>query len=159
MKVIFCDFDGVLNSRRYMRGFNDPATGYLQEPHPNERFDEECVARLNKIVEATGAYVVVTSTARVHKRRVQLQEMLVKKGFKGVVYDKTPDNPPRRGEIVEWIVDYRRYERLGTLDAYVILDDERVGGHDAHEVNTNPEVGLSDADVERAIAILNGGSK
>lgn len=161
MKVAFTDFDGVLNSSKYLREFRDPVTGYLVEVPPDERLDVVNVARLNRLVEATKAYVVVTSTWRHGKSRTALQEALMKKGFKGRVLGKTEDHPPRCFEISNWILDYRNHdERLGTLDAWVILDDERVGGgHEAFTVYTSPEDGLSDADVDRAIAILNGDSK
>jgi hypothetical protein len=49
-------------------------------------------------------------------------------------------------------------EKHGLIAApYVIIDDwlEAGWGHSNHFVNTNPDVGLTDADVKQAIKVLN----
>lgn len=50
MKVIFLDFDGVLNSTRFM--MENPQRGLCG-------LDKVAVARLNRLCAETGAYVVV----------------------------------------------------------------------------------------------------
>src|SRR5690242_6033276 len=79
MKVVFLDFDGVLNSFQYIDATR------MREP-----LDPAAVARLNAILARSGAKVVVSSTWRVRRSVEELQRVLVKVGFEGEVIDKTP---------------------------------------------------------------------
>ena len=65
----------------------------------------------------------------------------------------------RRGEEIENWLDKNEC-RFGGMDNinYVILDDlpwSEFHGHDEHFVQTDEYVGITDEDVEKAIAILN----
>jgi hypothetical protein len=157
-KVIFLDFDGVLNQGRpfiqggprgVLKTYVDPAT----------------VERVNRIVEETGAYVVVSSTWRIGKTRAEMQEQLAGVGFKGTVIGRTDDVVPctlhfgktcaeahRGTEIGMWLHDHR------SCTGFVIIDDESdMGVLAPWLVQTDDKVGITDDDVEAAIKLLKEG--
>ena len=82
VKLLFLDFDGVLNSERFFR-----AQGNRYLP---EQLDEGAVARLNAILARTGAKVIVSSTWRLGYSMEQLQVILARHGFSGEVVGVTP---------------------------------------------------------------------
>ena len=151
MKLVFLDFDGVLNSTEYMLS---------DRPTARERggvmgLDPLAVARLNRLIKATSAEVVVTSVVRHRKRRTELCDILNERGFVGTVRGMTPwlNLDHGRGlEIQAWLDESAR--RLGPIE-FVILDDDT----DMHHllprlVKTSFETGLTDADVDQAILML-----
>lgn len=162
MKIIFLDFDGVLNDdieycvKQEWQGIK---WGY-NWIHPH------LVERLNEIIEATGAEVVVSSTWREQWDTHQLQQILLEQGFKGKVIGRTPefDKYPeafykdRSDEILQWMMDFRQTNMTAPPIKYVAIDDRKdlfqnTPGMKA--VFTNEKIGLSAADVEKAISILN----
>jgi len=128
-KIIFLDFDGVLNSQLYfvkrhaekLAGHNLGFAGDL---------DPTAVGFLNELIEKTGAKVVVSSTWRIGMTAEDLQELLEKVGFKGEVIGVTPDLSSgsclRGNEILEWIKDNRAIVGADYSDyrQYVIFDDD-----------------------------------
>jgi hypothetical protein len=158
MKVIFLDFDGVLNHLDHFRATSGKRSSEA------EGLDIECVKRLNRIIEATGAKVCVSSTWRLGKTLCGLRDILNDRGFVGKVVGKTPElrgvspagTPQERGdEIQRWINDWTRPTR--GVDSFVILDDDSDMAHLKHLlVQTSfHDGGLLDCHVERAIRILN----
>ena len=80
MKIIFVDFDGVLNSlESHCAGFRDNRGLATLCP--------EHVARLNTIIDATGAVCVISSTWRRMHTQGQNIRFLVAAGFTGEVID------------------------------------------------------------------------
>jgi histidinol phosphatase-like enzyme len=154
MKVIFLDIDGVLNSGNYVKNpnidFDDPAY----------QIDPEAVVRLNKITDATGAKIVVSSTwrnaFREHPTPVPaLQECLQSYKITGEVIDMTVDKPNairnRRGKEIQVWLDTHYSE----IEKFVIIDDDvDMGRLRSHQVKTLFEDGLQDSHVERIIEIL-----
>ena len=68
-RVIFLDVDGVLNNESSFSRHVDPDQAPAGEGKTNlDIMDEDCLARLARIVEATSAGVVVTSTWRLQPR-------------------------------------------------------------------------------------------
>lgn len=155
MKVIFLDIDGVLNSRIYDRKRNR-----------NEQtdIDETRLPLLKKIVEETGAKIVLSSTWRTHWSKdaalcdgdgVYINEIFAKYGL--VIYDKTPDpgrDSDRPDEINLWLETTRE-----TIESFVIIDDYRYDWGKLSErfVKTNPNfgLGLEEEHAETAIELLN----
>lgn len=147
--IVFLDIDGVLNSQAWLDGLNRrvECVGVWDEEWADQ-LDPACVARLGRIVAATGAAVVVSSSWREVMPISQVAAHLRARGFAGDVIDRTPTTGYRGEEIRAWL------DRHAMVDRYVILDDDpRAGGPDRH-VKTAWAVGLTDADVERAVAIL-----
>jgi hypothetical protein len=122
--------------------------------------DEELVARLSRLVGSTGAKVVVSSSWRQRRTLDELRQIFAERGYVGELLDVTPrharpldgdERPVRRAEIAEWL------ERHPEVGSYVILDDNHdFGALARRHVATDSKVGLTDDDVRRARAILEG---
>jgi hypothetical protein len=164
ISVLFLDFDGVLNSHRFMLASGRPvAPVEIVEDEGVLGLDAEAVARLNRIVERTGAEVVVTSTWRKSRSVPDLQRVLDAEGFQGKVRGKTPDcvlvglAVPKHGvrgdEIQSWLSDAPRYGI--EVGSFVILDDDADMSHLAHRlVKTTMARGLLDEHVDRVVEMF-----
>lgn len=152
MKVIFLDVDGVLNNE----------TTKAVAPSGYMGVMDSKVKLLKKIVDATGAKVVLSSDWRICDRNhdKDFKYLLNKLKYKGniAIYDFTPDLSvfDRGHEIRDWI------KRNQTTKEYVVLDDIEFpdfydGDFFNHVIITDYEIGLSQDDVDQAINILNGG--
>ena len=64
MKVIFLDFDGVLNSDKIPQTPHNPLIRFGSPEWLATQFDTKLVARLNFIIEKTGACVVLSTSWR-----------------------------------------------------------------------------------------------
>lgn len=144
MKIIFLDIDGVLNSGEYVRKNN------IRGLMGTEGIDPEAVTRLNQIVEATGAVVVVSSSWRFGTPLPTLDHYLTKRGFLGYIIGATPVLPSERGdEIGLWL------RAVPVVDKFVIIDDDAdMGNLMDHLIKTSWETGLQDEHVDMAIKIL-----
>lgn len=160
MKFLFLDIDGVLNSRAFLIAA-DKATSPDAASHitPTQRdlnmIDREAVKRVNRIVDATGAFIVISSTWRQIRTLVSLRKLLVRKGLRNwAVYSETPVLQKERGhEIQSWL---NRRKKNVPIDSFVILDDDDDMVHlSSRLVRTDNETGLQDEHVEMAIKMLN----
>lgn len=163
MKIIFLDIDGVLNSNEvyedwHLRTGKNGWGGFFPEDEKatddNVKWGRPLVENLKKIVEATEAKIVICSTWRKHFTVEKFKEMFLVYGWDAPVVDKTPTAGYRiRGmEVKKWIDSFPT-----KLFSYVILDDynDFMVDQQPYYVETNPEVGLSDSDADKAISILN----
>jgi hypothetical protein len=150
MRVVFLDFDGVLNARTTEA---DDAC----EMWSAAWLDEVMVHRLASLVERTRAEVVVSSSWRQRRSPEELAAILEERGFSGGVFDVTSRLPrPPEGERLVRAAEIRAWlAHHPDVRSFVILDDEADFGElaDRH-VRTDPDVGLSSSDVARASAIL-----
>jgi len=157
-KLVFLDLDGVMNS-----------TASAKRLGTYQRFGEEHVAALNRILSQTGAKVVILSTWRFGKTDLQLWHILKENGVKCEVVGSVSrhgDEEARGLLVKKWLHDYQE----GSIDlndekpyrpphkervSFVILDDDKnlVPFTDRH-VQTDPAVGLTEADANRAILML-----
>jgi hypothetical protein len=167
MKLIFLDIDGVLNSTRFFRARDaldalkdaDALKGALKGTEVIAKWDidEEAVSRLNCLIEATDARIVITSIWR-HMGLDLIRKILQKKGLEAYVWSQTPMLGDSRGhEIQSWL--QRRRDTV-KVESFVILDDDA----DMEQflprlVQTTMAEGLQDEHVERAIELLNGPPK
>lgn len=141
-KIIVLDIDGVLN------GTLLPMTGSnLPDVIP------ELVGRLNQVVEATGARIVMSTSWRTRLTLEEWQNFFDENGIKAIVVGVTPSfrnfRTAREDEIEIYIHQHR-------IKNFVILDDIPMVRLKDHAVETDHNYGLSQADVEKAIKILNG---
>ena len=171
-KYLFLDIDGVLNHDGW---FDSEYYKKHQENWQKSMFDPECVARVNRILEATGARLVVSSSWR---SMTDLKEI-----FEGVGLPTDFDITPHADMIYsreEYAYDspvfWRGNEIKYYLDRhpagnYVILDDDtdmldeqlehfiQTCGDKIHTTNlyiSNEGSGLTDKVMNKAIEILNG---
>lgn len=117
MKVIFLDKDGVLNSDEFFDNIEDA------DPKGREcDVDVKKIKLLREAIDATGAHVVVTASAR-YKRGGKLFMQLLRDHQ--IFADLTPYINNERGlEIKEWLSNHPE-----TQD-FVILDDEIFDSYD-----------------------------
>lgn len=144
------DFDGVLNTEQYQallavdRKPNKDAWGSL--------FDPRAVENLGKIIESTGAEIVISSSWRYIHRLGSLRMMWEVRELPGEIIDILPCGAAyiSRGEDIDcWLNQHGRPNYVIIVD----LDDFYPTQHDRY-IETNPIIGISAADVERAIKIL-----
>lgn len=167
-KIIFLDFDGVLNTERYQNMLI--CRGKAWKDKFGAFFDPEAVAELKGIVEETGAGIVIESSWKYLGLEAMLQ-MWRDRNMPGRVIDVTSSSISdnwllnanldemnfahthwKGVEIALWIADHLHEEFR-----YVIIDDEYVIGdtQQPHFIQTNSYDGITPKLANRAIKILN----
>ena len=148
--VIFLDFDGVLNTEQYQAQL-----AVERKPTKNTwgpLFDPQSVENLQRIIDATDAAIVVSSSWRYAHSLASLRMMWKVRALPGEILDTLACGATyiSRGEEIEcWL---ERNERPD----YVIIDDldDFSPAQRDYYVETNPIVGLTEADVQKAIEIF-----
>lgn len=148
MKPLFLDFDGVLNSSRFLYGSGRP------KPRRDEdMFDPACVARLARVLDQTGAQIVVSSSWRHSRTPKDLERLLwsVDLPRRHRVVGRTGNGGTRGDEIQAWLCAYP-----GRVERFAIVDDMSTMGRVLARcfVQTNPTVGLDDVGAERLVRLL-----
>ena len=170
MKIIFLDIDGVLNTsqsiglRERKVTMDDLTVGF-------NRLDRRAVDNLNKVIDATGAKIVISSSWRIGCVKPEMFAILCKhlreEGVKGQVIGRTPTDmeysprtpegytlfiaKPRGDEIQMWL------DAHPIVDSFTIVDDCSDMEHLTHRlVQTEFEVGITEHDADRMINMLNG---
>ncbi len=158
-KIIFLDFDGVLNSQLW----------YVSTKGNRERddLDKEAIGFLNNLIKKTGAKVVVSSTWRLGRSIQELQDILNRNGFEGEVIDKTKDLrygdggawSVRGNEIHCWLDENATKFGFSQFDFkhYVIFDDDSdmLYCQRNNFIQTDGYVGLTPTNTYKAEKILN----
>lgn len=145
MKLLFLDFDGVLNTR----------CSFAREDYFDSPLESEFVKRLNRIVASSKADVVISSSWRIFDKH---KPILYKAGFEGRVIGSTPSisdslypDKMRAGEILSYI----EMNSLNPSNIVAIDDDMDVSSLGKYFVRTNLDVGMTECDADMAIKILN----
>ena len=146
-KYILLDFDGVVTSKTYtMKCYREHARENI---FGMDWFNPDCIAALKKIVDETGARIVVSSSWR-DLSIDQLQRIWESIPMPGELVETTPVWILTKKEAIEqWIKQHPD-------DRYVILDDADLGLE--NQVRTNPRVGITMEDAVKAIEILTKGN-
>lgn len=131
MKIIFLDYDGVVNNLIFHKIDGEPDF-YAEDRRVRMVNDFQAVAWLNKICREFNCKVVVTSTWRTRK---DYKDCLYRAGFNGTILDKTPFLDKERGlEIYAWLSNnLQNYD----IDDFIILDDDTDMGGLNVSLNTN----------------------
>jgi hypothetical protein len=154
--VVFLDIDGVLNSKQWYA--HNAASREGSSLRSSERrlweksIDPECVQRLNRILRQTGAVVIVSSSWRKKHALSEIVSILESRGFCGEIDGTTSaiGMLSRTEEISEWLAENRP-----PGSAWVVIDDELTSALPGERiVSPSNQTGLTDRDVEEAIAIL-----
>lgn len=158
MNIIFLDIDGVLNA--------DEDFGGRSKPNPYigsyMGITGARVKKLKKIVDATGAQLVLTSTWRVaywsylSDRTNRMGKYLYNKLRKEslTILDTTTTRGRARGKgILQWLSEHPDTQQ------WIVLDDEIFDDYDEtimkHLIKTNEQTGLTDELANKAIELLN----
>ena len=163
-KIIFLDFDGVLNTEHYQGLLR-----YQGEPWQDEHgafFDPNAVKQLRRIIDATGADIVIESSWK-YLGLNAMKELWKVRNLPGRVIDITPSSVSdeyllknldttmlhcKGMEIASWLSEQAEDIRYAIIDdEYVILDSQL-----PHFILTNPYEGITEEQTNRAISILNG---
>ena len=155
-KVIFLDFDGVLNSERY-----------LEESYSRGvALDPTRLALLRELVYATDSRIVLTTSWREHWSIVgflcddvgnEISRLFHDAGM--YIDDKTPGRLRNRyEEIAAWLQEHPEVKQ------YVVLDDEPyeegiLRGHFVLTCGLRDRRGLDEDDVKKALRILGGSDR
>jgi hypothetical protein len=120
VKLIFLDFDGVLNSYRTVWAAPGDENGWMPE-----HLDPVAIGLVRKLCELTGAKIVISSSWRIEFSIEQLKEILATKGWKDapiIGHTMMRFSHRYRGEeVAYWLEDF---EAEGNeVESYVILDD------------------------------------
>ncbi len=167
-KLVFLDFDGVLNSSEFA------AHQYRNNESAQDRmgldlFDPKAVECMNRIVDATGAKIVVTSSWR-YLGLAKLQKLWKERGLHGVIVGMTSLHvvdelilekgiewleretygSPRSVEIAHWLKSYNINNNFVILDDLPMPQDLK-----ARATQVNPQFGLTDQHVKQVITIFN----
>jgi hypothetical protein len=150
MKVIFADFDGVLNSTQWF---------FKQDRDGNYGIDDFCpiaCSNLMRILEEVPNTRIVVSSSWRHGRSVEeLRNILQKNGIVSeYVIDKTPDlkGQIRGKEIAAWLESYKGFEKI---EEFVIIDDdEDMGILKKHLVKTDGYEGLMWSKMKKVMKML-----
>ena len=136
MKIVFLDIDGVLNCKR--------------TPNPRKFpfiVDRVLLGRLNRLLELTGANVVLTSNWRYDPAG-----MFSARHYGVPFVDTTPDlpNEPRCNPILDWL------RRHPDVERFIVVDDEDDELDDLPLFQPSRRTGINDDMVKGAAAYLNG---
>jgi hypothetical protein len=153
MKVIFLDFDGVMDTAYY--GHVLGKEGRPANDEFGAVFDPNCVRNLREIIDQTGAEIVVTSSWKSVMSYGEMLDMWEKRGLPGEMIDVTPTTSTCRNrgdEIDVWLKECKEDCQ------YVILDDIDESNFNEHQlpklIVVNPYHGLDKEAAERAIELL-----
>ncbi|MDB5038544.1 MAG: hypothetical protein JWQ35_2072 [Bacteriovoracaceae bacterium] len=149
VKLIFLDFDGVLNS--YSR--SSPYCFYKLKQLHGIRISPDLVQKLNRMIDKNNAKVVISASVRKIKSIEELIAALRSAGFKGEIIGKTPTRPEREDEIKSWLSENRNKYQVAK---YIVLEDESEDftSLKEHIVKVNGQIGLTDANAKFAQKLL-----
>lgn len=155
MRLIFLDIDGVLNSTEYLNS-EEYEDEFKLHKQVYANIDPDKIKLLNKLVEHSGALVVLSSDWRLSYSLEEMNYFLKIRGATFQISDKTPfsGNPiartPRGRDIQEY---------LDTIcmkpESFVIIDDYSDMLHlKKYLVQTDRLVGITKEDIQKALEIL-----
>jgi hypothetical protein len=181
ISVLFLDVDGVLNSHNYWTTLEGRRSAVVEteaslQEYAQGMIDPDAVAELNRIVKATGAVVVLSSSWRHAHSMTHMNRMLQFRGFEGFLVGATPELPHgvqtpafkaflqanpehwtgrvncRGNEIQAWLDSMAK-----VVSKFVILDDDSDFAHlEPFLVKTPHSTGLTPELADKAIEMLNG---
>jgi hypothetical protein len=177
LKLLFLDFDGVVNSKKWLErrpgkedfshlGLHPGDYDYEQQIWGLHSIDPEAVELLNKIVDGANCRVVISSSWRLIYPLTKLEWMLRCRGYKHRLLGATPYGPTLRAR------DDRRIERGEEIAAWistlnldidtrniVIIDDDADMAHLSHRLyNTKWDEGLTESGVDYILNMLHTGA-
>jgi hypothetical protein len=162
MKIVFLDIDGVLNSPNTNNGIICPCLVKMKNtlPGAQESFrrgiDVDKVLLLNQLLESPSQNIgfILSSNWRWCFDIPHMQQILMDRGFRGILLGKT-GNLERESRGLE-IEDFLNQHK-DKIQNYVVLDDLNHEMNQEilnHLVQTDPNIGLTQNDINKAKNIL-----
>jgi hypothetical protein len=151
MKIIFLDFDGVMDTAYY-----DDFLHKNSLPETDKYgivFDPYCIKNLKYIIDNTRADIVISSTWKDDMTYNEILDMWKDRNLPGFVTDVTPTVSRHRGnEIDAWLEECRDTCR------YAIIDDLDSSNFNPHQLEhlfiVNPYCGLDEDTARRIVQHL-----
>lgn len=156
--IIFLDFDGVLNDTELFKKQDWPFVSEEDCIYPH------LVVKINKIVEVTGARIVLSTAWRHNRSFEHLRKLLVKQGLEAIIIDRTFSEKHPHHKDDKWLIganrgmqclDWLQKNKFLNIASFVMIDDNDLGCLHHRAVYTDPNYGITDVNVEEAIEILN----
>lgn len=163
-KIIFLDIDGVLNTKYW---YNQMSRSTPKDKY-GYAFDPNAVANLKRIIDETGADIVISSSWK-SLELTELENMWQERCLPGTVLGITPNSVSdelllnadldnmelfhiRGEEIKEWLSRHGK-----NISNYVIIDDvdNMLPEQQKYFIQTNPEMGITEDIALLAIKTLN----
>lgn len=167
-RVLFVDFDGVLNTERYQAELRNK--GEKQWDGFGPVFDPVSVQNLKTILDAVPDALLVINSSWKLEGIERMRQLWMARGLPGMIHSITPDNVPSHAqskldnygdmllvagkgyEVSLWLK-----EHVLEVCNYVILDDihDYLPEQESHLILTNPRNGITVGDALKVISILN----
>lgn len=150
--IIFLDFDGVINSAKFINDYLDQFKQPTEKTYYiTEHIDAIAIQRVNKIVEALNAKVVISSAWRKAYCLDKLCKILESKGFSGEIIGETEILNKDRGIEIQTWMDRNNI----SADRVLILDDNDNMRHLSHRlILTSFDTGITDEHVQKAMELF-----
>lgn len=167
LKLIFLDFDGVLNSNQYFNSyyyFNLLKENNIQDAiedvfakAPHFHIDPQAIELINQLVEQSGAKVIVSSSWRKVFALDKINTMLGLRGanFQCVDITSFKFGYRYRGyDIKEYLSDLKQDKNI-IPKSFVIIDDiDEFSNYQPQFVQTSMTTGFTIDNLNRALKIL-----
>ena len=167
-KVIFLDFDGVLNTENYQAQLRDAGEPCWDDF--GQVFDPEAVENLKTVLDAVPDVLLIINSSWKLEGFARMKELWKVRRLPGKIHGVTPDYVPDLQNI-----DLENYDNIALLAGkgnevkqwldenvpegcrYVILDDmpDFLPEQAPYHICTDPRVGLTVEDAVKAIQLLN----
>lgn len=151
MKIIFLDFDGVMDTAYYDNFLHKNSLPEIDKY--GIVFDPYCIKNLKYIIDNTRADIVISSTWKDDMTYNEILDMWKDRNLPGFVTDVTPTVSRHRGnEIDAWLEECRDTCR------YAIIDDLDSSNFNPHQLEhlfiVNPYCGLDEDTARRIVQHL-----
>jgi len=158
MKILFLDFDGVLNGFEWIREARQKQL-FIKDrrKHDLAMLDPLQVMRINHVCERTGAKIVFSTSWRIGASPDYLFGLLQELGFKGEHAGETPQPGHVRGcrcrgdEVLAYLAAHPEIETFAIVDD---MGPKAFPGLRPYLVWTSTATGMVEADVEMLIRLL-----
>lgn len=167
-RVLFLDFDGVLNTGKYQAERRDAGQSGWDEFGP--LFDPEAVENLKMVLDAVPDVLLIVNSSWKLDGLNCMKALWKARKLPGFIHGITPDYVP---DLLN--IDLEKYENIALLAGkgnevkqwltenapegctYVILDDmpDFLPEQEEHLICVNPVTGLTMEDAMKAISLLN----
>lgn len=167
-KVIFLDFDGVLNTENYQAKLRSEVKPQWDDF--GQVFDPEAVENLKMVLDAVPDTLLVINSSWKLEGHGKMKELWQTRGLPGKIHGVTPDYVP---DLLN--IDLENYDNIAMLAGkgnevkqwlennapdgcrYVIFDDvpDFLPEQRPYHICTDPRVGITMEDAVKAISLLN----